>query len=93
LEKEIFQFRIELADGEYINVVQIIAAGVVTSEAGTTKEGLIIDIDTIRKTDNNIKTLIPELEGRLEEIHLTNKKMFFTCLTPATLDMLEPIYE
>lgn len=93
LEKEIFQFRIELVDGEYINAVQIVSGGIVTNIDGTTKEGLIIDIDTIRKVNEDIKTFISELEGRLEEIHQKNKKMFFKCLTPATLGILEPIYE
>jgi uncharacterized protein (TIGR04255 family) len=93
LEKEIFQFRIELVDGEYINAVQIAAAGVFTNEEGTTKQGLIIDVDTIRKVDDDAKTFISELEGRLEEIHKRNKETFFKCLTPATLAMLEPIYE
>jgi len=93
LEKEVFQFRIEIADGEFINAVQIVSSGVVTTRGKTTKEGLIIDIDTIRKVDNlDIKTFLSELQERLENIHQKNKVMFFKCLTPTTLEILEPIY-
>lgn len=93
LEKEVFQFRIEIADGEFINAVQIVSSGVVTTKEKTTKEGLIIDIDTIRKVDNlDIKTFLSELQERLENIHQKNKVMFFKCLTPTTLEILEPIY-
>jgi uncharacterized protein (TIGR04255 family) len=93
LEKEVFQFRIEITDGEFINAVQIVSSGVVKTQDNTTKEGLIIDIDTIRKVDSlNIKTFISEIEEILENIHHNNKVMFFKCITPTTLDLLEPVY-
>lgn len=94
LEKESFQFRIEIVDGEFINAVQIVSAGIIETIEKVRKEGLIIDIDTIRKVDNlDIKLFLSELPERSEDIHLRNKIMFFKCLSPTALENLEPVYE
>ena len=94
LEKEVFQFRIEIADGKFINAVQIVSSGFIETIEKVRKEGLVIDIDTIRKAENlDMKLFLSELPERLEDIHFRNKIMFFKCLTPAALKNLEPVYE
>ena len=95
LEKEIFQFRIEIAQEGYINAIQIISSAVATlPDKKTNKEGLIIDIDTIHNVNNQKFTdFASELQEKLDKIHLVNKVTFFKCITPATLYALEPIYD
>jgi uncharacterized protein (TIGR04255 family) len=95
LEKEVFTFRIEIPQDEFINVVKILSSAVVTAPDKTTKQGLIVDIDTIRETNNqSFNDFISGLENNLKIIHLKNKQTFFQwCITPQTLAYLEPTYE
>jgi uncharacterized protein (TIGR04255 family) len=95
LEKEKFQFRIEIAQDEYINAIQIISTAVATLPDKKIKmEGLIIDIDTIHNVNNQeFMDFVSELQEKLDKIHLMNKVTFFKCITPTTLNALEPIYE
>lgn len=94
LENQIFQFRIEIMQDQYNNVIQILSSAVVNlPDLKIKKEGLVIDIDTI--CDENIKMtdFTIGLQDKLEEIHDMNKRMFFSCLTPMTLIDLGPTYE
>jgi uncharacterized protein (TIGR04255 family) len=94
LSNESFHFRIEIPENEIINVVQIFSFGNVILADGTNKEGLVIDIDTIYDTDNQMfNDFLEQVSGQLDCIHEVNKKAFFNCITPATLAILEPQYE
>ena len=95
LDKEVFRIRIEIPRDEYINAIQIISSAEATTMGETTKkEGLIIDIDTINILNNHKFTdFSHRLSEKLDKIHLVNKEAFFKCITPATLERLEPIYE
>lgn len=95
LEKEIFHFRIEIKQDGYINAVQIVSSAFVTTEDKTTKQGLIVDVDTICNIENkHFNEFISELENNLDGIHKKNKEIFFEwCLTPETLAFLEPLYD
>lgn len=93
LEKEIFQVRVEIPKSEYINVVQIVSPATVTT-SDETKQGVIVDIDTIKNVTNiSIQQLMTDLSTKLDEIHLINKTIFFDCLKPDTIKALEPKYE
>lgn len=94
LENEVFQFRIEIKQGAYINLVQIVSNATATSLDKTKKEGLVVDIDTICVVDNvKIADFVIDLQNKLDEIHQLNKNMFFSCITSKTLEELGPIYE
>ena len=94
LDNEVFQLRIEIPQDRYINVVQILSSALVTTQDKTTKQGLIVDIDTICNIDNQrFNDFISGLEKNLNIIHQKNKEIFFRCITPETLNFLEPTYE
>ena len=95
LEKDVFQLRIEIPQDEFINAVQILSSALVTTEDKTTKQGLIVDVDTIRNIDNQLfKDFISGLENNLDIIHQKNKEIFFKwCIRPETLTFLDPTYD
>lgn len=94
LEKEVFQFRIEIPQDKYIHAILIVSSAVLTLNDGTKKEGIVIDIDSICNIDNqSFNDFNTGFNEKLDDIHLKNKEMFFECITPETLKYLEPIYE
>lgn len=94
LEKEYFQFRIEIPKGDLINIIQMAASTIVMLNDGTSKEGLLVDVDTIvNQKSVLIQTLLESFSDKLEEIHEINKETFFNCITASTTELLEPIYE
>jgi len=93
VEKEIFQVRVEIPKTEYINIVQIFSSATATVSNGKTKQGVAVDIDTIKNlTDVSINELMNNLSIKLEDIHAINKTIFFDCLKPDTIQDLEPEY-
>lgn len=94
LEKEVFNLRIEIPQDEFINTVQILSSALVTTDDKTTKQGLIVDVDTICNVSKQLfKDFILGLENNLDIIHQKNKEVFFSCITSETLAFLEPTYE
>ncbi len=94
LEKEPFQLRMDIPRDGLINVVQVVSSATATLNDGTTKVGLIVDVDTILKQDAiSMNSLLDDFSNKLDAIHQTNKAMFFDCLTPKTIESLEPVYE
>jgi uncharacterized protein (TIGR04255 family) len=94
LGKETFQVRVEIPNGNLVNVVQIVSEAKVTFPDGTMKEGLIIDVDTITTIDNlTMLKLLDTLRADLDNIHDANVELFFDCLKPETIVVLEPVYE
>lgn len=94
LEKEQFQLRIEIPRDGFINAVQVISSAQAVLNNGTKMEGLVVDVDTFVEQDGiSMQSLCEGLSDKLEAIHLTNKTMFFDCLTSQTVNKLEPIYE
>lgn len=95
LVKEVFQIRVEIPKGDINNVVQILSSAEITSvENGLKTYGIVIDIDTMKTVMNvKLKNLLLNLSTDLEELHDSNKEIFFRCLKQETIDALEPIYE
>jgi uncharacterized protein (TIGR04255 family) len=94
LEKESFQFRIEIPKDNIINAIQILSSASVILEDGSKKTGLVIDIDTICNVpDQKITDFSKSLSDNLDQIHHINKETFFECITPETLASLEPQYD
>jgi uncharacterized protein (TIGR04255 family) len=94
LEKERFQFRIEIPQDGFIKSIQIAADATVTTIDKKTMKGLVVDIDTVREVPNErVKDFIVGLEGKLNTIHGISKATFFECITSNTLKVLEPTYD
>lgn len=94
LKQEAFQLRMEIPEDGFINVVQLISSTKVNFPDGSAKEGIIIDVDTIFNLDDlSLEKTIKNISEKLEKMHAINKKIFFNCLKPETLESLEPIYE
>jgi uncharacterized protein (TIGR04255 family) len=90
----LFQIRAEFPNKSLICVVQIASEGLATLLDGTTRKGVVIDLDTIAMIDDlPFSKFANVLEERVEETHSEAKKMFFGCLKPEALEKLEPIYE
>lgn len=94
LEKEAFQIRIEIPKDNIINIVQIVSPAKVTLSPNDSREGIIIDIDTIfNEKSLTIDELFIDFDNKISTIHIINKEMFFDCLKKETIDFLGAIYE
>lgn len=85
----------EILEGEAINLLQI--AGRVEAqliETGEQRSGLLVDIDSIRQTDDvSLDDFLGTAKENLISLHAVNKKLFFDCLSENGLTALEPSYE
>lgn len=94
LENEPFQLRIEIPRNGLVHAVQVISSAQATLHTGIVKEGLIIDVDSFSDQKGiSIQSLLNGFTEKLETIHKANKAMFFDCISPETLELLEPQYE
>lgn len=92
LKQETFLVRMEIPDGRFTKIVQIVSSAVATL-AGEKKDGLVVDIDIVLPLDISVKGYLENLDSMLDEIHSLNKETFFGCLKQNTIDALEPSYE
>lgn len=94
LTKESYQVRMDIPVEGFINIVQIISGVKVVMPDKSEREGVVIDIDTIKDTGGvSVEQFERDLNSALESIHRVNKEAFFDCLTEQTLMRLEPEYE
>lgn len=94
LVAEPFAVRIDIKRDEFTNLIHVAGQAQVTLTDGKVRSGLLIDVDTVvnhRTTDFAQFSL--ELPERLERIHTENKTRVFECLTPETIEYLEPVYD
>lgn len=94
LTKEIFSLRMEIPSEDMLHAIQIASSAVVTLQDGSSREGVIVDIDTISDLENqDFAYWLEQLSDKLESMHLANKTRFFECIRPETIASLEPVYE
>ncbi len=95
LKNQMFQIRMELLAGNFINVIQIVPSASATLLNGEKRDGIIIDVDTIYNIgDLKIEEVVNGgFDIGLEDIHTRNKRMFFACLKEETIESLGPIYD
>lgn len=98
LSKENFQLRVDLPDENLLHIIQIVSSAKMQLKNNSdteTKEGLVIDVDTIADQPQPITLddLLISLSDRLDKIHQANKKVFFDCITASTIHSMDPIYE
>ncbi|RIJ23332.1 TIGR04255 family protein [Henriciella barbarensis] len=86
--------RIEKHQDSLLNVIQLVTGAEATRENEHIASGIVIDIDTIVNFEPvSFHEWLRELPDSSEKIRAENRKVFFSCLHPRTIDELEPIYE
>ena len=90
-----FHVRAEISDGDVFHIVQFASHGLASLIDGSSREGTVIDIDTIRNNDENADPtkFFEHLPQHLEDIHHKTKAMFFSFLKPAAIEKLGPTYD
>ena len=94
VNSEIFALRIEIPRDQFLHLVQIAAHGRVRLHNGETKEGSVVEVDTLcnYETDDFV-TFVDQLPTRIDVLHTEAKTMFFECLTSDAINSMEPTYE
>jgi uncharacterized protein (TIGR04255 family) len=88
-----FQIRAEISKNGLMHIVLVASSGIARFPDGSSRTGVMIDVDTIAMTsDMGLQAFLESLDGRIETVHTENKAMFFTCLRTEALEKLEPIY-
>src|SRR4030067_624515 len=86
LEDEAFQIRLEIPRDGFIHAVQVVSSATATLHTGETRQGLIVDVDTIaNQQGEGFEDLLTGFSDKLDAIHHANKKVFFDCLKPQTI--------
>ena len=91
---ERFNIRLDIEDDNFIHILNIVSGA--SSDLGNGKHlsGLVIDTDTIKNVDDEpYDDWVGELGPHLDQLHISNKKMFFNCLSENGLTELSPQYE
>jgi len=85
------QLRTEIKEDDLMHIVQIVSPAEVSLPGVQDRlKGVLLDIDTIKYLDK--KESWGELDGRLDDVHMACKRMFFSLMKPETVDKLEPEY-
>jgi len=86
------QLRTEIKENDLIHIVQVISPAEVTLPGANHRlKGVLVDIDSIKPMEES--ETWDDLYGKLDYVHISCKKMFFSMLKPDTVDRLEPEYE
>jgi uncharacterized protein (TIGR04255 family) len=94
LEKESFFLRIEIPSNGALHIVSVASGAKAKLADGSVREGLMVDIDSVRDEKGAyFAQWLERAPAELEEVHSANKEMFFECLHSKTIDFLEPVYE
>lgn len=88
------QIRTETTIADAAVIINLAGTARAEFENGSTKEGFLIDTDTLYNINGKKLTeLLPEFPDKLTELHDINKGLFFSYLTDAGLEELEPEYD
>jgi uncharacterized protein (TIGR04255 family) len=85
-----FHLRTEFEQDNYTTIVQVAPGSTVKVPSSNSEiSGLLVDVDTIRFEPG--PDFLSNPDSLLEEAHLVAKKIFFSLLTPSTVERLQPI--
>jgi len=85
------QIRTEIKENNLIHIVQIVSPAEASIPGDPHKlRGVLVDIDTIRAIKET--ETWSDIDGHLDEVHLSSKGMFFDLLKPETIERLDPVY-
>lgn len=86
--------RSEVHEPPFIHIIDFFGQAGVTLPSGANREGSLLTTDSIYMAESpalsELMTSIPE---NLDKLHSRNKEIFFSCLTQAGIDLLEPQYD
>lgn len=86
------QLRTEIKESDLVHIIQIISPAEVELPGTRGRlKGVLVDIDSIKPMADGESWDV--LYQRLDEVHASCKKMFFSILKPETIEALEPEYE
>ena len=87
LENQPYQIRMDVMKNNLMNIIQIISNATYEDLNNNTRDGVIIDIDSIKLINNiSASQLKNNLENDLEQMHQTSKSIFFSCLKEKTIN-------
>jgi uncharacterized protein (TIGR04255 family) len=86
------QARVEVTDGQLRTIINLATHAEAQLVSGVIKSGVLVDVDTLNETTQEVGPFLASLDERLDYIRQKNKEVFFACLTRQTLDALEPVY-
>lgn len=93
LKAQPFQFHMEIATGDYFHGLLVGSPAQALGIDGVVRQGMVISVDTVAVgAMPDLASLIGQLPKRIDEIHASNKQMFFDCLTDNAIRKLEPEY-
>lgn len=94
LEEGIATVRLEIKRDNIIHIVSIQTGVSVEIPGRGQKIGVVVDTDSICNVEKlDMADFLGEIESNLNDIHSANLEVFFDCLTPETIDYLEPEYD
>ncbi len=91
--EEHIKLQIHQDEGGVVHILSV-STGASGNIGGHMIDGIIVDIDSIRKLDGpNIEDLVNGLADEIESLRQSNKEKFFGCLTEETIEEMGPTYE
>lgn len=95
VDTENVQLRVEMPNAaDTVTIMTISSPAQYQPEGEPPSLGGVVDVDTVcAHVTNDLAAFDAELEARLDAIRLTNKQAFFDCLTPESIERMDPQYE
>jgi uncharacterized protein (TIGR04255 family) len=90
IKSEATHIRTEITEGDFTHIVQIGFPAIAAYPQGDKIQGLMVDVDTMKRITSNSWAALP---ADIAEAHELNKKQFFSLLSRDTLRSLLPEYE
>lgn len=88
-----FMSRVEIIEPGILHCIQITSLANLISQSGSALSGSVIDVDSIVTINGEAgEVFFDQLDSRLESLHSSNKRMFFSCISDSALTKLEPEY-
>jgi uncharacterized protein (TIGR04255 family) len=87
------QFRTEIQSPPFLHAVNVVSSASAKRHDGVSIDGAVVDVDTHRIERFSVDGFLEQLPDLLDEIHLSNKAYFFSLLSEAGLNELEPSYD
>lgn len=91
---EYVNIQIHRHEADMVHIITLVTGAQLNFPQGGTKNGIIVDIDSIRDISPcEFGDFAVNLEPGLEQLRQRNKQVFFGCLSDSTLEELGPVYE
>jgi uncharacterized protein (TIGR04255 family) len=86
--------QVQREEGDTLHILSVVTGAQASLQDGRVIEGIVVDIDSIRSVNfPNLASFRQGLENAVETLRLSNKKKFFSCLTPAAIADMGPSYD